>query len=99
MGHKCRRFELGNGSRFWQVIIYYKGWLFVRLFWPRIHSCWCHFSFQASSFVGHLDSVRYVAVLKKAAISLHYLSNGHQKWLENLPERLAPPPLLFFQNV
>ncbi|KAG7276338.1 hypothetical protein CRUP_032393 [Coryphaenoides rupestris] len=43
-------------------------------------------SFQASSFVGHLDSVRYVAVLKKAAISLHYLSNGHQKWLENLPE-------------
>ncbi|CAL8319167.1 unnamed protein product [Merluccius merluccius] len=43
-------------------------------------------SFQAASFVGHLDSVRYVAVLKKAAISLHYLSNGHQKWLENLPE-------------
>jgi hypothetical protein len=31
--------------------------------------------------------VKYVAVLKKAAISLHYLSNGHQKWLENLPER------------
>uniref|UniRef100_A0A8C5FPI2 ER membrane protein complex subunit 1 n=1 Tax=Gadus morhua TaxID=8049 RepID=A0A8C5FPI2_GADMO len=43
-------------------------------------------SFQASSFVGHLDSVKYVAVMKKAAISLHYLSNGHQKWLENLPE-------------
>uniref|UniRef100_A0A8B9VE48 EMC1 first beta-propeller domain-containing protein n=1 Tax=Anas zonorhyncha TaxID=75864 RepID=A0A8B9VE48_9AVES len=26
------------------------------------------------------------AVLKKAAISLHYLSNGHLKWVEHLPE-------------
>ncbi|KAJ3587022.1 hypothetical protein NHX12_013413 [Muraenolepis orangiensis] len=43
-------------------------------------------SFQAASFVGYQDSVRYVAVLKKAAVSLHYLSNGHQKWQENLPE-------------
>ncbi|XP_056128948.1 ER membrane protein complex subunit 1 [Lampris incognitus] len=43
-------------------------------------------SFQSACFVGQQDSVRYVAVLKKAAISLHYLSNGHQKWLENLPE-------------
>uniref|UniRef100_A0A8C6SQW6 ER membrane protein complex subunit 1 n=1 Tax=Neogobius melanostomus TaxID=47308 RepID=A0A8C6SQW6_9GOBI len=43
-------------------------------------------SFQSASLVGHQEHVKYVAVLKKAAISLHYLSNGHQKWIENLPE-------------
>ncbi|XP_042739236.1 ER membrane protein complex subunit 1 isoform X2 [Lagopus leucura] len=43
-------------------------------------------SFQAASLVGLQDAVKYVAVLKKAAISLHYLSNGHQKWVEHLPE-------------
>uniref|UniRef100_A0A667XQV1 ER membrane protein complex subunit 1 n=1 Tax=Myripristis murdjan TaxID=586833 RepID=A0A667XQV1_9TELE len=44
-------------------------------------------SFQSACFVGQQDSVKYVAVLKKSAVSLHYLSNGHQKWVENLPER------------
>ncbi|OXB77273.1 UNVERIFIED_CONTAM: hypothetical protein H355_002265 [Colinus virginianus] len=43
-------------------------------------------SFQAASLVGLQDAVKYVAVLKKAAVSLHYLSNGHQKWVEHLPE-------------
>ncbi|KAG7472900.1 hypothetical protein MATL_G00113460 [Megalops atlanticus] len=43
-------------------------------------------SFQSAGFVGMQDSVKYVAVLKKSAISLHYLSNGHQKWVENLPD-------------
>lgn len=43
-------------------------------------------SFQSACFVGLQNSVRYVAVLKKAAISFHYLSNGHQKWVENLPD-------------
>ncbi|XP_064027979.1 ER membrane protein complex subunit 1 isoform X2 [Pogoniulus pusillus] len=43
-------------------------------------------SFQVASLVGLQDVVKYVAVLKKAAISLHYLSNGHQKWMEHLPE-------------
>ncbi|XP_076019538.1 ER membrane protein complex subunit 1 [Genypterus blacodes] len=43
-------------------------------------------SFQSANFVGQHDSVKYVAVLKKSTVSLHYLSNGHQKWLENLPE-------------
>ncbi|KAM3872411.1 ER membrane protein complex subunit 1 [Diretmus argenteus] len=43
-------------------------------------------SFQAACFVGLQDSVKYVAVMKKTAISIHYLYNGHQKWLENLPE-------------
>lgn len=43
-------------------------------------------SFQCAALVGQQDHVKYVAVLKKAAISLHYLSNGHQKWIENLPE-------------
>ncbi|XP_033824952.1 ER membrane protein complex subunit 1 [Periophthalmus magnuspinnatus] len=43
-------------------------------------------SFQSASLVGQQEHVRYVAVLKKTAISLHYLSNGHQKWIENLPE-------------
>ncbi|KAJ0064469.1 hypothetical protein NL108_006932 [Boleophthalmus pectinirostris] len=43
-------------------------------------------SFQSASLVGQLEHVRYVAVLKKTAVSLHYLSNGHQKWIENLPE-------------
>lgn len=46
-----------------------------------------HFSFQAACLSGQQDSVKHVAVLKKTAISLHYLSNGHQKWIENLPER------------
>uniref|UniRef100_A0A667XRI7 ER membrane protein complex subunit 1 n=1 Tax=Myripristis murdjan TaxID=586833 RepID=A0A667XRI7_9TELE len=40
----------------------------------------------SACFVGQQDSVKYVAVLKKSAVSLHYLSNGHQKWVENLPE-------------
>ncbi|KAJ8017248.1 hypothetical protein DPEC_G00015830 [Dallia pectoralis] len=43
-------------------------------------------SFQAACFVGIQDTVKHVAVLKKTAISLHYLSNGHLKWVENLPE-------------
>uniref|UniRef100_A0A4W5JQG4 EMC1 first beta-propeller domain-containing protein n=1 Tax=Hucho hucho TaxID=62062 RepID=A0A4W5JQG4_9TELE len=45
-----------------------------------------YFSFQAACFVAIQDTVKHVAVLKKAAISLHYLSNGHQKWVENLPD-------------
>ncbi|XP_076848062.1 ER membrane protein complex subunit 1 isoform X2 [Brachyhypopomus gauderio] len=43
-------------------------------------------SFQSAAFIGVQDLVKYVAVLKKSALSLHYLSNGHQKWVENLPE-------------
>ncbi|KAK2851205.1 hypothetical protein Q5P01_007481 [Channa striata] len=43
-------------------------------------------SFQAACLVGQQDTVKHVAVLKKTAISLHYLSNGHQKWVENLPD-------------
>ncbi|XP_037629125.1 ER membrane protein complex subunit 1 isoform X1 [Sebastes umbrosus] len=43
-------------------------------------------SFQSACLVGQQDIVKHVAVLKKTAISLHYLSNGHQKWIENLPE-------------
>ncbi|XP_064818500.1 ER membrane protein complex subunit 1-like [Oncorhynchus masou masou] len=43
-------------------------------------------SFQAACFVAIQDTVKHVAVLKKAAISLHYLTNGHQKWVENLPD-------------
>ncbi|XP_029012302.1 ER membrane protein complex subunit 1 [Betta splendens] len=43
-------------------------------------------SFQSACLVGQQDTVKYVAVLKKTAVSLHYLSNGHQKWIENLPE-------------
>uniref|UniRef100_A0A8B9RD60 ER membrane protein complex subunit 1 n=1 Tax=Astyanax mexicanus TaxID=7994 RepID=A0A8B9RD60_ASTMX len=43
-------------------------------------------SFQSAAYIGVQDVVRYVAVLKKSAISLHYLSSGHQKWVENLPE-------------
>ncbi|KAM9786088.1 ER membrane protein complex subunit 1 [Neosynchiropus ocellatus] len=42
--------------------------------------------FQAACFVGQQDTVKNVAVLKKNLISLHYLSNGHQKWIENLPD-------------
>ncbi|XP_068192261.1 ER membrane protein complex subunit 1 [Antennarius striatus] len=43
-------------------------------------------SFQAACLIGQQDNVKHVAVLKKTVISLHYLSNGHQKWIENLPE-------------
>ncbi|XP_041859597.1 ER membrane protein complex subunit 1 isoform X2 [Melanotaenia boesemani] len=43
-------------------------------------------SFQSACLVGQQGTVKHVAVLKKTAISLHYLSNGHQKWIENLPE-------------
>ncbi|KAK9515548.1 hypothetical protein VZT92_026184 [Zoarces viviparus] len=43
-------------------------------------------SFQSACLVGQQDFVKHVAVLKKTVISLHYLSNGHQKWVENLPE-------------
>uniref|UniRef100_A0A665USH4 ER membrane protein complex subunit 1 n=1 Tax=Echeneis naucrates TaxID=173247 RepID=A0A665USH4_ECHNA len=41
-------------------------------------------SFQSACLVGYQGTVKHVAVLKKASISLHYLSNGHQKWVENL---------------
>uniref|UniRef100_A0A1A7XV91 ER membrane protein complex subunit 1 n=1 Tax=Iconisemion striatum TaxID=60296 RepID=A0A1A7XV91_9TELE len=43
-------------------------------------------SFRSACLVGHQGMVKHLAVLKKAVISLHYLSNGHQKWVENLPE-------------
>lgn len=43
-------------------------------------------SFQAVGFVGTQDTARYIAVLKNSALSLHYLSNGHQKWSEPLPD-------------
>ncbi|KAG8142207.1 hypothetical protein E2320_006157 [Naja naja] len=32
------------------------------------------------------DAVKYVAILKKSSLLLHYLSNGYQKWTEHLPE-------------
>lgn len=44
-------------------------------------------SFQAAALVGVQDFVKYVAVLKKTAISLHDLSTGGQIWVENLPDR------------
>ncbi|XP_048033644.1 ER membrane protein complex subunit 1 isoform X1 [Megalobrama amblycephala] len=43
-------------------------------------------SFQAAALVGVQDFVKYVAVLKKSAISLHDLSSGSQIWVENLPD-------------
>ncbi|XP_075462137.1 ER membrane protein complex subunit 1 [Ascaphus truei] len=43
-------------------------------------------SFQTASFAGSQDVARYVAVLKNSILSLHYLSNGHQKWFEALPD-------------
>ncbi|KAF7239329.1 ER membrane protein complex subunit 1 [Varanus komodoensis] len=43
-------------------------------------------SFQMAGLVGVQDAVKYVAVLKKGFLSLHYLSNGHQKWAEPLPD-------------
>ncbi|XP_013857129.1 ER membrane protein complex subunit 1 isoform X1 [Austrofundulus limnaeus] len=43
-------------------------------------------SFQSACLVGQQGTVKHAAVLKKSVISLHYLSNGHQKWIENLPE-------------
>ncbi|XP_016138578.1 ER membrane protein complex subunit 1-like [Sinocyclocheilus grahami] len=43
-------------------------------------------SFQAAALVGVQDLVKYVAVLKKSAISLHDLSSGSQIWVENLPD-------------
>ncbi|CDQ94612.1 unnamed protein product [Oncorhynchus mykiss] len=43
-------------------------------------------NWEAVLDTGRCDTVKHVAVLKKAAISLHYLTNGHQKWVENLPD-------------
>ncbi|XP_063173754.1 ER membrane protein complex subunit 1-like isoform X2 [Candoia aspera] len=43
-------------------------------------------SFQMASLVGLQDAVKYVAILKKGSLLLHYLSNGYQKWIEHLPE-------------
>ncbi|XP_026546904.1 ER membrane protein complex subunit 1-like, partial [Notechis scutatus] len=43
-------------------------------------------SFQMASLVGVQDAVKYVAILKKSSLLLHYLSNGYQKWTEHLPE-------------
>lgn len=54
-----------------------------------------YYSYQAACLVGQQDIVKHVAVLKKTIISLHYLSNGHQKWIENLPERQVAFCLIF----
>ncbi|XP_051517302.1 ER membrane protein complex subunit 1-like [Myxocyprinus asiaticus] len=43
-------------------------------------------SFQAAALIGVQDFVKYVAVLKKTAISFHDLSSGSQIWVENLPD-------------
>jgi len=57
------------------------------------------FRFQSASLVGQQGTVKYVAVLKKTAISLHYLSNGHQRWIENLPERYIAMSFYFMSSV
>ncbi|KTF77818.1 hypothetical protein cypCar_00017491 [Cyprinus carpio] len=43
-------------------------------------------NFQAAALVGVQDLVKYAAVLKKSAISLHDLSSGSEIWVENLPD-------------
>ncbi|XP_037540870.1 ER membrane protein complex subunit 1 isoform X2 [Nematolebias whitei] len=43
-------------------------------------------SFQSACLVGQQGTVKHAAVLKKSVISFHYLTNGHLKWIENLPE-------------
>ncbi|XP_055515205.1 ER membrane protein complex subunit 1 [Leucoraja erinacea] len=43
-------------------------------------------SFHTGSLIGSEEGVRFIAIVKKTFISLHYLSNGHQKWIETLPE-------------
>ncbi|KAF6108506.1 ER membrane protein complex subunit 1 [Phyllostomus discolor] len=43
-------------------------------------------SFQALGLAGLQESVRFVAVLKRTTLALHYLSSGHLKWVEHLPE-------------
>uniref|UniRef100_A0A4W3H840 ER membrane protein complex subunit 1 n=1 Tax=Callorhinchus milii TaxID=7868 RepID=A0A4W3H840_CALMI len=39
-------------------------------------------SFQTGCLVVSAEGVRFIAIVKKESISLHYLSNGHQKWTE-----------------
>lgn len=90
LGDKCWRFELGGCAGLRQVIISLTGSGYVQNF-SYLDQMWTvlviHCSFQSACFVGQQDTAKHVAVLKKTAISLHYLSNGHQKWIENLPER------------
>ncbi|XP_059808019.1 ER membrane protein complex subunit 1 [Hypanus sabinus] len=43
-------------------------------------------SFQAGSLIGSVEGAKFITIVKKTSISLHYLSNGHQKWIEALPE-------------
>ncbi|XP_053546268.1 ER membrane protein complex subunit 1 [Bombina bombina] len=43
-------------------------------------------SFQTFGFGGSQDVARFVVVLKSSVVSLHFLSNGHQKWSEPLPD-------------
>uniref|UniRef100_V9KAG0 ER membrane protein complex subunit 1 n=1 Tax=Callorhinchus milii TaxID=7868 RepID=V9KAG0_CALMI len=43
-------------------------------------------SFQTGCLVVSAEGVRFIAIVKKESISLHYLSNGHQKWTEALPD-------------
>uniref|UniRef100_A0A8C5WC71 ER membrane protein complex subunit 1 n=1 Tax=Leptobrachium leishanense TaxID=445787 RepID=A0A8C5WC71_9ANUR len=42
--------------------------------------------FQTVNFAGTQDAARYVAILKNFYLALYYLSNGHQKWSEPLPD-------------
>lgn len=94
--------ELGDCAWFWQVItsLIDIGAVYYCSYFDQVITAFVlYFSFQSACLVGQQDIVKHVAVLKKTAISLHYLSNGHQKWIENLPDRWIIMFISHFVNI
>lgn len=88
LGDHSRWFEVGGSAWYWKVV--YCVCFIVTVLGLTDTSNWVSsfdHSFQAAALIGVQDFVKYVAVLKKSAISLHDLSSGSQIWVENLPDR------------
>lgn len=87
LGDKYWWFKLGSCAWLRQVCIFFLQSFSVVVLHFELFYFYSTSSFQSACLIGQQGTVKNVAVLKKTAISLHYLSNGHQKWIENLPDR------------
>lgn len=88
LGDHSRWLEVGGSAWYWKVV-FCVCFIVTELGLTDASNWVSSFdhSFQAAALVGVQDFVKYVAVLKKSAISLHDLSSGSQIWVENLPDR------------
>lgn len=95
-GRVLRSWDISVGGLNWEIVLDSGRWIPWWMEWLGVNCLYIiylltavvlYFSFQSACLIGQQGTVKHAAVLKKSVISLHYLSNGHQKWIENLPER------------